>query len=190
VVRNNNGWLTVDTHKTTMASAALTKDEEQRLAEDDSCGDLVAWHATCCCGRGDGTPFGTRALDLSARVLFWLAGMTTGSRSNFRRRVWDALTVTQLSGSRRNYRGVDSSDLTCPGIEGDPPVPLRRYDLAASASPQRTPHSHQPASFSSGDERGGGGGGAFSSGASGGREAVLVVFHGGGFCIQSHTDIV
>jgi len=156
--------------------STLTPDEAERLAEEDSCADLVGWTASCCL-RSDGTPLGTRALDLSARMLFWMAGMTTGSPASFRRKVWDTLTWPQLSVAKRNDRGVHSVDITAPGLEGDPDVPLRRYDLAQPLSQQPLGARHGDPQLDVEDDQPV-------------REAVLVVFHGGGFCIQSEKDAV
>ena len=95
--------------------------------KSDSCGEMCAW--TCCCiCRGDGTPIGTRALDLIARCLFYMAGMTTNS---FHRPTWDCLTSTQIvSPALEGCRGIASRDIIVPGaaIDGEyPPVPVRLY---------------------------------------------------------------
>lgn len=89
---------------------------------------LTRW-ACCCLVRGDGTPIGTRALDLVTRAVFYYAGMSHGSPAVFRRASWDLVVSGRaFVPPAEDERGVRSHDeLIPPGAPGEPAVPLRAY---------------------------------------------------------------
>lgn len=94
---------------------------------------LARW--TCCClVRGDGTPIGTRALDLITRAVFYYAGMSHGSPTEFKRKSWDRIVSSRaFVPPARDDRGVRSHDETVPpAAVGEPAVPVRVYAPAAS----------------------------------------------------------
>lgn len=90
---------------------------------------LCFWVLFVLC-RCDGTPIGTRVLDLVARVLFWIAGMADGSVSSFRRARWDAITSIQLTKPSPYGRDVRSTDEFVPG---EPNIPVRVYAPAGTS---------------------------------------------------------
>eukprot|EP00931_Biecheleriopsis_adriatica_P121083 TRINITY_DN96162_c0_g1_i1.p1 TRINITY_DN96162_c0_g1~~TRINITY_DN96162_c0_g1_i1.p1 ORF type:complete len:381 (-),score=37.90 TRINITY_DN96162_c0_g1_i1:14-1117(-) len=124
----------------------------------DSWSAVLSWTCSFCL-RGDGTPLGTRFLDLVSRMLFYSAGMTTGDPADFRRATWDTITSTQEVRPSDNESGISCYDAFVPSFfDADPvQIPCRFY---------------RPALPSQNDEE----------------LPTLVYFHGGGFCIQSEKQ--
>ncbi len=123
------------------ASRSLPSREPPNESADESGRDLslddnpetffgsVIW-ITCLCCRKDGTPIGTRLLDIVARLMFWATGLMGRRTSAFCRPFWNFLTRSQLTTScpTGNNFGIRWNDIV---FTGNPDIPVRFYSHVA-----------------------------------------------------------